>query len=295
MRWRLVVPLVVVLALAGCSGISSSGDVVGTESSTLTPVAVPERSTPVGETPPTATPENQLVPGLTTEGVTDPFALADAHEDVLTNRSYTRVTHTELVGPNGTLRSTHQVLRVARGGYRYHLTATSASAQSYPVSAVASRLELWYDDAPPLFRVGEGENVSYRVGMTGSLGGPVGDVTGEDRLVGLYGTVDRWSVRPVISRDHIRVVLESQEPPDTDVLRLPTLVSEPRNADLRVVLTGDGRVVAHRLQYDATFDGQPVRVVRRVRFVLVGETAVAEPDWLDEAQRETTDDRRGSG
>lgn len=294
MRWPLVVPLVAVLVVAGCSGISPSGDGVGTASTTLTPVPVPERSTPVGATPGTATPENLLVPGLTTEGVVAPFALADAHDDALTNRSYTRITHTELVGPNGSLRTTHQVLRVAEGGYRYHLTATSESAPSYPVSAVASRLELWYDDAPALFRVGSGENVSYRVGMTGSLDGPVGDITGEDRLVGLYGTVDRWSVQPTSGDDSL-LVLDSREQPDRDVLRLPTLVDEPRNATLQVVLTADGRVVSHRLRYDATFDGQPVRVVERVRYVKVGATTVDEPAWLDEATDETVDDRRGSG
>ncbi|WP_255197242.1 hypothetical protein [Halorarius litoreus] len=295
MRWRLVVP-VLALVLAGCSGfggLDGSGD---SRTTTLTPVDVPERSTAVDATPSTATAENRLLPGLTTEGVTDPFVLADAHHDLLANRSYTRITDRTLDGPNGTLRSTHQELRVAEGGRRYHLTATSESAPSYPVSAVASRLGLWYDDAPALFRVGQGENVSYRVGMTGSLDGPVGDITGEDRLVGLYGTVDRWSVKPMVSWNNQRLlVLESREPPDHDVLRLPTLVEEPRDAELQVVLTNDGGVVSHRLRYNATFDGQPVRVVEHVRYVQVGSTTVDEPAWLDEAIEETIDDRRGSG
>lgn len=294
MRWRLVVPLLVVV-VAGCSGLSPPAGVAGTETGTLTPVSVPAQSTPVGGTSQSTTPANQLAPGLTTEGVTDPFALADAHQTRLVNQSYTRITHTTLAGPNGTLRVTHEVLRVATGGRTYHLTASSESDESYPVSAFAPQLEIWYADGPALFRVGEGETVSYRVGTTGTLGGPVGDISGEDRLVGLYGTVDRWSVQPAIGWDEPLLVLESREPPDDDVLRLPTLVENPRNAELELVTTGDGRVVSHRLRYDATFDGQPVQIVRRVRFVKVGTTTVTEPAWLEEARSETIDDRRGSG
>lgn len=293
MRWRLAVAVAVFLA--GCSGVSAPGGVGSTETATLTPVAVPERGTHVGTTPRTATPENRLLPGLTAEGVTDPFALAGAHRDALRNRSFTRVTHTTLAGPNGTLRTTHEVIAVAPGGRRYHYTITSASDPSYPVHSITPRLEIWYTDGPALFRLDEGENASYRVGMTGTLEGPVGDISGQDRLVGLYGTVDRWSVQPASGEDHRLFVLESREPPDADVLKLPTLVTDPRNVELQVVLTGDGRVVTHRLSYDATFDDQPVRVVRHVRFVKVGSTTVTEPDWLDEAQRETNDERRGSG
>ena len=293
MRWVAAVLLLVLVA--GCSGVAAPSGVAGTETGTLTPVSVPAQSTPVGGTPRPATPANQLAPGLTTEGVTDPFALADAHHDGLANRSFTRITHTTLAGPNGTLRVTHEVLRVAASGRVYHLTATSESADSYPVRAFAPQLELWYADGTTRFRVGAGEDVPYLVGTNGTVGGPVDDVTGADRLVGFYGTVDDWSVDPVIGWDEPLFVLESREPPDRDVLRLPTLVDDPRNVELELVTTGDGRVVSHRLQYDASFDDQPVQVVRRVRYVKVGSTTVEEPAWLEEARREAVDDRHGSG
>lgn len=292
MRWRLAV-LVLVVLLAGCSGFTSSD--VGTETTTLTPVSVPERGTPVGATPssPTPTPENLVLPGLTEQSVTDPFTLADAHRTALANASYTRTTHVQLSGSNGTLRAVDQSIAVAAGGSRYHLVETSESAPSYPVSSITPRLEIWYADGPALFRIGEGENVSYRVGMTGTLEGPVGDISGHDRLVGLYGTVDRWSVQQVVSRDGTRYVLESREAPDDDVLKLPILVEEPSDSRIQVVLTADGRVVSHTLRYAARFDGRPVRVVRRVEFSKVGTTTVREPAWHEEAVGETTDDRRG--
>lgn len=292
---RRALAAVALALLAGCSGISGVGVEPTTDTSTLTPVDVPERSTPVDVRRTTRTPEDLLAPGLTTEGVTDPFALADAHQSALSNQSYTKITHTSIIGPNGTLRVIHQVVAVDAGGRRYHLTETSESATGYPVSSLTPHLEIWYDDGPALFRLGEGENVSYRVGMTSSLEGPIGDITGDDRLVGLYGTVDQWSVEPVLGRDTALFVLESAEPPDDDVLKLPVLVDSPRDARFYLVMTGDGRVISHQLAYDASFEGIPVQVIRRVRYVKVGSTTVERPTWYDEAMRETTDDRRGDG
>lgn len=294
MRWRLAVPLVVLLA--GCSGFSAPGGVAGTQTTTLTPVDVPQRGTPVGATPssPTPTSGDRLVAGLTERGVTDPFALAGAHRSELANVSYTKTTRTRLSGPNGTLRAVDRSIVVAPGTDRYHLVETSESTPSYPVDSITPRLEIWYADAPALFRVGEGENASYRVGMSGSFDGPVGDVPDHDRLVGLYGTVDGWSVQLVEGETGTLFVLESRAVPD-DVLRLPVLVTEPTDARLRVVLTDVGRVVSYRLRYEARFDGRPVRVVRRIAFSAVGNTTVTEPTWYDEALAETADDRRGDG
>lgn len=295
MRWRLAV-LVLVVLLAGCSGFTGS-DVVGTETTTLTPVSVPERGTPVGATPssPTPTPENRLLPGLTERGVTDPFALADAHRTALANETYTKTSRTRLVGSNGTLRVVERTVAVDAGGRRYHLVETSDSSPAYPVQSLTPRLEIWYADGPALFRLGTGENASYRVGMTSSLEGPVGDISGHDRLVGLYGTVDRWSVQQVVAGDGARILLESREAPDSDVLSLPILVTDPEDPKLWVVMTPDGRVVSHQLRYEAAFNDHPVEVVHHVEFSKVGTTTVTRPSWYDEAVGETTDDRRGEG
>lgn len=283
------VVVVLLLVLAGCSGFGGSSGPT-TPSTTLTPVDVPERSTAVGATPRPSTPEDRLASGLAESGVFDPFALAGAHRSALANRSYTKTTRATLSGPNGTLRSVTREMRVAAGGRRYHLVETSASDPAYPVRSFAPRLEIWYDDGPALFRVGTGENVTYRVGMTGTLGGPVGDISGHDRLVGLYGTVDRWRVTAGAEDTWI---LESREPPDADVLQVPVLVEEPRDPRLQVVVTTEGRVVSHRLTYEANFEGTPVAVTRRVQFTNVGETVVDQPAWYDEARSETADETRG--
>ncbi|WP_255148727.1 hypothetical protein [Halorarius halobius] len=272
------------LVLAGCSGLSVPAGDSGTDTATLTPVPVPERGTAAENG--SAPPESELAPGLTADGVADPFALANAHRRVLANQSYTVHSETRLVGPNGTLRTVDRVLRVSAGGGRYLLVERSDSAPAYPVQSVAARLELWYAGGPALFRVGE-QNVSYRRGTTVTLGGPVGDITGHDRLAGLYGGVDRWAVETRIGWRNAFFTLESQTPPDRGVLDVPVLVEEPRNASIRLVLRNDGRVDHYRVRYRATFDGQPVEVVRRVHYAGVGNTTVTEPDWVGEARDAT--------
>lgn len=279
---RRSIALAIILVVAGCSGFSGSEDRpdASTDTVTLSPAPIPPTGTP------TERPERHLAPGLTRDGVVDPFALAAAHREALSTQSYTVVTNTTIHGPNGTLRTVDRTVAVAAGGTPYHLVETSESDSSYPVTAVAGRVEIWFAGRPALFRVGT-ENVSYREGTTASLGGPVGDTTGHDRLVGYYGSVERWAVRELPDGPGDSLVLESRESPDPAVLDLPLLVSDPRDATLRVVVTKDGRVVTTRVRHVATFDGERVEVVRRVRYEAVGNTTVAEPAWVEEARAAT--------
>jgi hypothetical protein len=83
-----------VVSSAGCSGLlNSDSQPAGTTTSTPSPTTEKTPST-------TASPE-QLAPGPTTDGVTDPLALADAHRENVDNHSFvsqqrfTRVNETE--------------------------------------------------------------------------------------------------------------------------------------------------------------------------------------------------------
>lgn len=285
---RRVIALAIVLVVAGCSGFSGSDDRpdAGTDTETLSPVPVPATATSDGETGADGQSDRLLAPGLTRDGVGDPFALAGAHRNALSNQSYTVVATTTLVGADGGLRTVDRTMAVAAGGTPYHLVETSESDPSYPVTGIAGRLEIWFAGRPALFRVGT-ENVSYRKGTMARLAGPVGDTTGHDRLVGYYGSVDRWTVREHPDRIASTIVLESRESPDPAVLDVPLLVNDPRDATLRVVMTEEGRVVTTRVHYVASFDDERVEVVRSVRFVDVGNTTVAEPAWVDEARATT--------
>lgn len=286
MTARSVGAVALLVVLAGCSGATLPDGSGGTETPTLSPVPVPDGGTAGGGTATPETPDDRLAPGLTDEGVVDAFALAGAHRRALANRSYTVTSRMRLVGPNGTLRSVHRVDRVAAGGQRYHVVERSTSAARYPVQSAAARAEIWFAGGPALFRVGS-TNVSYRVGTTVSLGGPIGDPTGHDRLAGLYGGVDRWSVTPRIGWETAFFTLESSTRPDPGVLDVPLLVDDPRDVRVRVVVLHDGQVYHYRIRYAGTFDGRPVEVVRRVRYHDVGNTTVVAPDWLDQARAAT--------
>lgn len=81
------------LVLAGCNGVVFGGN--ETPPPTLTPANVPTDR-------PTPTPVPQLVPGLTGKGVTDAFALANAHAAILDNTSYSMRGNYTVVYSNGT-------------------------------------------------------------------------------------------------------------------------------------------------------------------------------------------------
>ena len=77
---RIAAVLVLAVVLAGCNGLALGGD--GTPTRTVTPAAVPTDE-------PTPTPRPELAPGLTGDGVVDPFALGNAHASVFDGSSYT--------------------------------------------------------------------------------------------------------------------------------------------------------------------------------------------------------------
>lgn len=280
---RRALAAVLLVALAGCSSV-----VVGTESPTVTPVDVPSGGTPVGDAATaTATPGNRLAPGLTEDGVTDPFALADAHRASVENRSFTAEHHRSIRAGNGTLRSVDRRVRVAPGGAPYYLVRSSQSHPDYPVESVARHVELWFDGTESLFRVGV-ENPTFERGVADRPTGPVDDVTYHDRLVVLYSRLDwRVAAKDVDSVGTAYYDLRADGPSDPQALAVPALVSAPENVSARVVVTGDGRVHRLRVSYDARIDGRRVRVDRALRFDLVGRTTVERPGWYDAAVNAT--------
>lgn len=280
------VALAALLVAAGCSGFSGGGPDTASVTETLSPVPVPATASPDGMAGTGGSTGELLAPGLTRDGVVDPFALAGAHRRSLSNRSYTAVATTTIIGPDWPHRTVERRVAVAAGGVPYHLVETSDPDPTYPVTSVARRIEIWSGGRLALFRVGV-ENVSYRRGTTGSVAGPLVDLTGHDRLVGYYGSVDRWSVGEHPVPNGTRYVLESRGSLHPGILNVPLFLTDPRDVHLRVVTTEDGRVVATHLRYVATFDGRRVTVDRSLRFEDVGTTTVAEPAWVEEARAAT--------
>lgn len=247
---------------------------------TLTPVAVPT-SPPTGS-PVLSTPvEWELAPGVTGTGVVDPFALATTHRRTLRDRSFRLVRTLNLTRQNGTLvRRTTRRATVAPNASRLHVVYTG----SYPIRAVAPRIELWWAGGPALFRLSGDGDVQYRRADDVALAGLVGELTLEDRIAGLLSVTDTR----VVGRepdDPVRVILVADGVGSESVLRLSPFLRDPRNVTVSLEVDIDGVVYEYRIAYDATLDGEGVRVVRRARFTFVEEPAEP-PAWADEARDE---------
>jgi hypothetical protein len=283
----------VLVVLAGCGGAADGGGADGadrtgmTPTTTLTPVPVPTE-TPVRTPTATATPMptrspstpggSLVVPGLTAGGVADPFRFAESHREALGDAPYRVRTNVTLVGADGTtLYAQRTRLHVGADGERYVYTSQTDTDETYPVTAFAPRLRLWYDGAVATFRIERPDGVVYeRIPATGT--GPVTDLSGHDRLVGLVSNTDLRLVGRGVDGDY-RVAGEQFA--TLSVLRVPAFLAAPRNATLSMVVAADGLVRGYRLTYTTTYEGQRVRVVRERSYERAGP--VAEPAWVREA------------
>jgi len=263
--------------LAGC-GSASTGTPAG---GTLTPVAVPtDRSTPTAV--PVRAAERELAPGVTGTGVEDPFALAAAHRDGLRERPFRLVRSLRIARADGTiLRRTTRRATVAPNASRYRVVDTAVDAEVYPVRSIAPRIELWWAGGPALFRFSGDGSVRYRRVDDVPSTGPAEDLTMRDRIAGLLSSVDT----AVVGREPgetVGVILVAGEVRRESVLRVPMFLERPRNVSVTLEVDVNGVVREYRIAYDATFDGERVRVVRRVGFAFV-EGAVEPPAWRERA------------
>ena len=264
--------------LAGC-GTAPTDTPAGTD--TLTPVAVPT-SPPTAAATPTPQAERELAPGVTGAGVEDPFRLAAAHRRGLSNRTFRLVRTLNVTRVDGTvLRRTARRATVAPNASRYRVVDTAVDTDAYPVRAVAPRIELWWAGGPALFRLSGDGGVRYRRVDGFPLRGPAEDLTLRDRIAGLLSAVDTT----VVGRepdDTVRVILVARSVETNSVLDVPILLDRPRNVSFTLEVDVNGVVREYRLEYDATFEGERVRVSRRVRFGFV-DGPVDPPAWRDRA------------
>ena len=127
MRRALGTVLVVVLVvLAGCSGVFGGGD---GSTETVTPAAVPTDEA-------TATPAPRLVPGVTKRGIESPRALVAAHQSFLQNRSFTQRSNSTALAANGSavLRTTGTLRAGPMGTFRYVSNSSGPYLAKQPAS-----------------------------------------------------------------------------------------------------------------------------------------------------------------
>lgn len=242
---RRALGLIAVVLLAGCSGFATTPAEPSTE--TLTPVPVPadDRRT----TAPPATAAERLAPGVTAEGVVEPFALADAHVVGVRAASYTVERTTSVRYPNGSLRTRETTnASVAAGGARYSLARTVTGPAAPQVQSPPGRFEIWTDGERFLsaFFPRDGDTEYARIAP--------------DRYLGQRGYYDpppdRGSLLALLSAFEIRQAprrppLDTTTPASGTVRpRADTTTGTPRPVPYRNVTTTpafDASPVGHRL------------------------------------------------
>jgi hypothetical protein len=271
--------LVLSLALAGCNSIVSSGE--ETPERTVTPAPVPTDR-------PTPTPVPQLAPGLTGKGVTDAFALAEAHAAVLDNASYTRHITVRIQYANGT------IFRQATGRSQY----AANDSRFYTITrfyTLQNRSDMNRDGVNSLSRWSNGERViktrtrnnttSYNIPRNGD-GEPIPPRelsfgTRKERIALLFSTIETRVTNQMTRNGTTLYRVEATNV--TGQAAFEGVWQNPRNVTFRALISSQGIVREYRLHYMATLNNSTVRVHQHVRYTDIGNTTVERPPWYDEA------------
>lgn len=256
-RHRLLVALLGLVLLAGCSGFAAPDDTTTTE--TLTPASVPE--------------DEMVAPGVpATDGeatVIDADRLLAADADQRSSGGYHLTRAVTIRGTNWTTRIDRD-RRVAADGTLFERVEFNSSG---PLSPTLGRSELWTNGSATYVRTFDA----------------AGNRIEQGRFPSAPGHFQRWPMlrEQVLEGGTYRVeptadgaVLRSTELPTLPATLVPLSVREPRNVTARLVVTETGLIRSVRVRYDTTVRGEPVRVEIRHRLRAVGNTSVDRPAWV---------------
>lgn len=268
----LAVALAVLLALSGCGGLFGGG----TPTPTVTPADVPTGS-------PTAPPARELAPGLTGDGIEDPWALAAAHDDALADISYTERIVDRTRGRDGTERG-----RVNTTAY-----VQPDPERSHSIAVSTSRPDRFAFDADRVEFYREGERRFVAITRANGTEYLAFDDPGAGRSMRLFllfssvetrvdGTVTRndtelYRVRSVDLRAPDQFAAAVGEDDEAEV----------GNVTVRALVDQWGLVHEYEYAYTVARDGVERRLSRRVEYAALGRTTVERPDWYDEAVNAT--------
>jgi len=257
------VGLAFLVLVGSCLGFAPAGDRRGT--STVTPAPVPSTEPPTPAT---------VAPGIAADGAVDPQVVVSRHRAVLSNRSYTVTVRRTVTRGGETSRETYARSWVAPSGKFRIVQYVNTSRRPGGPQAQQPVTDIWYDGSWAFFR------------ETDSTGTPHVRVRTANRSI-LPDPLFRPVLRDTLSVARLRPSSDGDRPLDLagvppvnrSVLDPPPSVGTVENVSVRVTLARNGVVRAVRVDYDATADGERVRVVRIVRVSSLGETTVPSPPW----------------
>lgn len=276
-RPSVILPVVALLLLAGCSSVSP----FATSSPTGTPAPVP--------TSPSETPGPVYPPGIDDGGVHDDSALVEAHESVTADTSHAvRATETHRYD-NGTLQWRLGIRRrVAAGGDRHHSIVDvdgTAPGSGRSGTSPASR---------PTGRSNSSSSCSRTRPRSGTSASspPKGGAILERPLIVLFSATETEIGDRVTRNGTTLYRIEATRVTDRSLFAEAVALrpyDELRNASFSALVDARGLVREYSLHYTvAREDGTVVHVNRSVRYRALGNTTVEQPPWYDEAVENTT-------
>ena len=254
--------VVLLVASAGCSGLVGT-DGQPTETTTTAPTTDTTTESTTTTEATEQTPE-QLAPGVTSEGVTDALALANAHEDIVSSSTFVRRSNTTRTNDSATItrqsrfayvNDSHWQLNVTADGLPATFVVTNGTMHRYADGEViVYRLQTpgnttygvanWDQEAgvliPPaqFFADSSFESVFNREFVYSLVGGS--DVTVEDAsgdTVELAGSADELSIGGE---------------PATDVEFTATVTADGLVESLHLTYQQDGMAVERSVTFDTS-------------------------------------------
>ena len=269
--------LVVLVTLAGCSGVFGGG---GEPRETLTPASVPTDE-------PTPTPVPQLAPGLNQQGIENANALIATHNSFRRNHSFTTRSNSTELDQNGTVRfrSTGTLHAGPPGTGVYAVSDSERGVNDqYPNNqSYLNHVESWMDGKRVFrqLRYTNGTTTYARHRATSRLGSGAFLRS----MLKPYGTANT----SVTEREHNGTTLY--------LVRGSTQSDQglgSENVSLRLLIDSQGvihsyRIVKYLSYNDApTGDGTP-KVIHEQNISGIGTTDAPErPSWIGEATNQTT-------
>lgn len=290
-RWSALAALSIVL-LAGCSGFGFGPGSPTTDTATLantTSTTTPNTATTTTTTATTTAEESaQFPPGITADGVEEPFTVSGAHETILQESSYSVQEVSEIsYAENGTVYTRNTVsTQVSSTENRFLFNSTMEG--SFPrFGNETNGTVAHYSNGSVAFRkIETGQNSTY-----GIIAGPSGQTVPPSEVSRGTPLNNEWI--PVLlagfSNDSVtkqdestyRVTATSFKGDSLEVDGL--MVTNVTAANLTATVTADGLVKTYQLSFQGTVNGDEVNVTEQVTYSDIGSTTVEQPSWYDRA------------
>lgn len=272
------VALVLLVVLAGCSGISGPAP---TESGTVTPAPIPSSTaTPMAD-------QARLPDGVSVVvGITEPWDVTIRSAELLSNQSHTIHVREEARYANGSLRWRLDRIRRVADTRTYTIERHHGHDRPGWTFAGMDRVEIYTTDG----RDPTAARAYWALTDDGETQYATFDAVGRSNRRQLFQLLSRFETRVTgrVTRHNTtmyRVEAESRGEPHK--MKYVDRTERARNVSLSLLIDRRGLIHEWRVAYTVVADGREIRYVRLVRVTNIGTTTVDRPAWVSQLQAET--------